>query len=59
MIPMWIVYLTPDNKVEAVEDNHSGLQVGELTREHNIVLGTPVFKDKRDAISWIETGMDR
>ena len=50
----WIVYLTPEDKVEAVECNHSGLQEDELTREHNVVLGTPAFKLKTDAIEYIK-----
>jgi hypothetical protein len=50
----WIVYVTPDNKVEAVECNHSGLQEEELTREHNVIVGTPAFKLKSDAIDYIK-----
>ena len=52
MMPQWIVYVTPDNKVEAVKDNHSGLQEAELTREHNVIVGTPSFKLKSDAINY-------
>jgi len=53
----WIVYLTPDDKVEAVEDLHDGLQEKNLTEELNTILGYPAFKYKRDAIDWVETGM--
>lgn len=53
----WIVYMTPDNKIDAVEDLHDGLQQAELTGELNIIMGFPAFKLKRDAIDWITTGM--
>lgn len=52
MMPQWIVYITPDNVVEAVEDNHSGLQEAELKAELNVIVGTPSFKLKADAINY-------
>ena len=53
----WIVYLTPEDKVEAVEDNHSGLQEDELTREHNVIVGTPAAKYMKDAIEYCKQVM--
>lgn len=50
----WIVYCTPDDKIKAVECNHSGLQEEELTREHNVILGTPAMTYRVDAIDYIK-----
>jgi len=52
MIPMWIIYITPEDKVEAVRYEIGGDQEAELTRENNVVVGTPSFKDKFDAINY-------
>lgn len=52
MIPMWIVYLTPDDKVEAVQYEYGGDQLSELEFENNVIVGTPIFKDKFDAINY-------
>lgn len=49
----WIVYVTPDNKVDAVEYNKTGLQCDELTKELNVVIGDHLrFKYKVDAIDY-------
>ena len=52
MIPTWIVYITPDNKVEAVQYNYGVNHIAELEFDGNTVVGTPVFKDKWDALNY-------
>ena len=61
-IKNWIVYLTSDDKVRAVEMGASDLycneQVISLYSENNIVLGFPVALRKADAIAYIEQIME-
>jgi len=53
-IKQWIVYITPNNKTQAIEDTHSGLQCDDLTAEHNVIVGFVNFKNKQDAIAYGE-----
>ena len=52
MIPTWIVYLTPDDKVEAVQYDFTCDHIARLESEGCTPVGTPVFKDKLDAINY-------
>lgn len=48
----WIVYQTPEDKIEAVEDNKTGLQSDELRSELNVIVGYVAFNQMKDAIMY-------
>jgi len=50
----WVVYVTPENRVEAIEDDHKGTLEFELTSEHNTVVGWISSKHKVDAIDYVK-----
>lgn len=49
----WIVYQTPDDKIEAVEDNHHDTG-HDLRSEHNVILAFVSFKHKQEAIDYVK-----
>ena len=49
----WIVYQTPEDKIEAVEDSHHDMG-HELRAEQNVVLAFVSFKHKADAIDYVK-----
>jgi len=50
----WIVYLTEDGKVDAIEDDHETAALWVFNKRYTIV-GYPSFKYKRDAIDYIRS----
>ena len=49
----WIVYVTDDGKVDAVEDDHEIAGLWVFNKGYTIV-GHPAFKRKQDAIDYIK-----
>ena len=52
MMKDWIVYQTPEDKIEAVEDNKTGLQSDELRSELNVIVGYVAFTHMKDAVMY-------
>jgi hypothetical protein len=53
MIKSWIVYQTPEGKIDAIEDDHETARMWVFNQGCEIV-GYPAFKQKRDAIDYIK-----
>lgn len=54
----WIVYVTPDNEVKAVESEYNEKQIDDLKGENNVIVGFPAAKRMDDAINYITQIME-
>jgi len=52
MIKSWIVYETADGKVDAIIDDFDTAALF-VFNEKGVILGTPAFANKKDAIDYI------